>query len=295
MIADKQKIQLLTFGAGFDGELSAKENVYLNGAIIGYEKEFIDEHYDEIVEFAELQDFMDEKVKNFSSGMVSRLAFSIATVAGAAEILILDEVLAVGDQFFRKKSLERVKEMIHGGSTVLIVSHSLATIQTHCTKVVWIEKGVMKMVGTPKEVCEAYENKINVIKLNDKGHLAYFKNGEMQSSFSGCIKNSEGLYVLVKDGLVLTKFTSAKWINKELVYFENGVQNNQYSGVAMTESKNKVYFKGGVFQRRFTGIIEDAENNLLHFKNGILDKNFSGETNEKNVVKSVEKEGKKRR
>ena len=158
VIADKSKIQLLTLGTGFDGELSAKENVYLNGAIIGYTKEFIDAHYDEIVEFAELEDFMEEKVKNFSSGMVSRLGFSIATVAGAAEILILDEVLSVGDQFFRKKSMDRIKQMIHGGSTVLIVSHSLSTIVQHCSKVVWIEKGVLKMIGDPKKVCDAYAN-----------------------------------------------------------------------------------------------------------------------------------------
>lgn len=156
VIADKSKIQLLTLGTGFDGELSARENVYLNGAIIGYSKEFIDEHYDEIVKFAELENFMGEKVKNFSSGMVSRLAFSIATVADAAEILILDEVLSVGDQFFRKKSMKRVKEMIHGGSTVLIVSHSLHTIKEHCTKAVWIEKGVLQKVGEPEEVCKAY-------------------------------------------------------------------------------------------------------------------------------------------
>lgn len=103
VIVDRKKIQLLTLGTGFDMELSAKENVYLNGAIIGYSREFIDEHYDEIVEFAELGDFMDEKVKNFSSGMVSRLGFAIATAGDAAEILILDEVLSVGDEFFRKR------------------------------------------------------------------------------------------------------------------------------------------------------------------------------------------------
>ena len=130
---DKKKIQLLTLGAGFDMELSAKENVYLNGAIIGYTKEFIDLHYDEIVSFAELDGFMDEKVKNFSSGMVSRLGFAIATVGDAAEILILDEVLSVGDEFFRKKSLSRVQELIHGGSTVLMVSHGIGTILKNCT------------------------------------------------------------------------------------------------------------------------------------------------------------------
>lgn len=154
---DRRKIQLLTLGTGFDMELSARENVYLNGAIIGYSRDFLDEHFNEIVEFAELDGFMDEKVKNFSSGMVSRLGFAIATVGDAAEILILDEVLSVGDEFFRKKSLARIKEMIHGGSTVLMVSHGMGTILDNCSKVVWIEKGVMKMIGEPKVVCEAYK------------------------------------------------------------------------------------------------------------------------------------------
>ena len=161
VVVDKKKIQLLTLGAGFDMELSAKENVYLNGAIIGYTKEFIDLHYDEIVSFAELDGFMDEKVKNFSSGMVSRLGFAIATVGDAAEILILDEVLSVGDEFFRKKSLSRVQELIHGGSTVLMVSHGIGTILKNCTKVVWIEKGKLQMVGNPDIVCAAYRSQHN--------------------------------------------------------------------------------------------------------------------------------------
>ncbi len=155
---DRSKIQLLTLGTGFDLELTARENVYLNGAIIGYSKEYIDAKYDEIVSFAELEGFMEEKMKNFSSGMVSRLGFAIATMRETPEILILDEVLSVGDEFFQKKSMERVKQMIHGGSTVLIVSHSIDTILQNCTRVVWIEKGVKKMVGGPKEVCEAYQN-----------------------------------------------------------------------------------------------------------------------------------------
>lgn len=155
--ADRKKIQLLTLGTGFDFELTGRENVYLNGAIIGYTKEYIDEKYDEIVKFAELEGFMDEKVKNYSSGMVSRLGFAIATMRDTPEILILDEVLSVGDMFFRKKSEARIKEMIHGGSTVLIVSHSMDVIRKNCDKVVWIEKGDLKMVGTPKEVCPTYE------------------------------------------------------------------------------------------------------------------------------------------
>lgn len=161
VVVDKKKIQLLSLGAGFDSELSARENVYLNGAIIGYSKEFIDEHYDEIVKFAELEGFMDKKVKNFSSGMVSRLGFAIATAGDAAEILILDEVLSVGDEFFRKKSLARVKEMIHSGSTVLMVSHGMSTIVSNCTKVVWIEKGKLQMVGDAQIVCAAYRRQFN--------------------------------------------------------------------------------------------------------------------------------------
>lgn len=159
---DRRKVQLLTLGTGFDMELTARENIYLNGAIIGYSKKFIDEHFNEILDFAELHDFVDEKVKNFSSGMVSRLGFAIATAGDAAEILILDEVLSVGDEFFRKKSLARVKEMIHGGSTVLMVSHGMGTILENCSKVVWIEKGKLQMVGDPKTVCAAYRKQQNV-------------------------------------------------------------------------------------------------------------------------------------
>ena len=139
VFVDKNKVQLLTLGTGFDYELTGRENVYLNGAIIGYDKKYIDQHYDEIVQFAELEGFMDEKVRNYSSGMVSRLAFAIATVREVPEILILDEVLSVGDMFFRKKSEARIKSMMHAGSTVLIVSHSTSVIKSNCTKAIWIE------------------------------------------------------------------------------------------------------------------------------------------------------------
>lgn len=161
VIVDKRKIQLLTLGTGFDYELTGRENVYLNGAIIGYDKAYIDAHYNEIVKFAELEGFMEEKVRNYSSGMVSRLAFAIATIRDVPEILILDEVLSVGDMFFRQKSEKRIREMMHAGSTVLIVSHSTSVIKKNCTKAVWIEKGHLRMVGKPDEVCEAYE------KMND--------------------------------------------------------------------------------------------------------------------------------
>lgn len=154
---NRNKIQILTLGTGFDMELTGKENVYLNGAIIGYDREFIDEHYDQIVDFAELQDFMNEKVKNYSSGMVSRLGFAIATVGKAAEILILDEVLSVGDRIFKEKSMKRIKEMIHGGSTVIMVSHSTQTIRDHCNRAIWLEKGNMIAMGDAKKLCAEYD------------------------------------------------------------------------------------------------------------------------------------------
>ncbi len=154
---DRSKVQLLTLGTGFDLELTGKENVYLNGALIGYTRKFIDQHYRQIVEFAELDGFMEEKVRNYSSGMVSRLGFAIATVRDTPEILILDEVLSVGDMFFRQKSEARIREMIHGGSTVLIVSHSPSVIRQNCTRAVWIEKGRLRAQGSPEEVCGAYE------------------------------------------------------------------------------------------------------------------------------------------
>lgn len=154
---DRRKVQLLTLGTGFDPELTGRENVYLNGAIIGYTKEYIDRKYDDIVAFAELEGFMEEKVRNYSSGMVSRLGFAIATARNSPEILILDEVLSVGDMFFRQKSEARIREMIHGGSTVLIVSHATSVIRNNCTKAIWIEKGIVRAVGNPEEVCRAYE------------------------------------------------------------------------------------------------------------------------------------------
>ncbi len=153
----REDVQLLTLGTGFDPELTGRENLFLNGALIGRSKRFLQEHYDSIVEFAELSDFMDQPVKNYSSGMVSRLGFAIAAAGEAPEILILDEVLSVGDMFFRKKSEARVRELIHGGSTVLIVSHSPGVIRENCSKAMWLDHGKLRAMGDPKEVCTLYE------------------------------------------------------------------------------------------------------------------------------------------
>ncbi len=148
---------LIEMGAGFDYELTARENIYLNGSLLGYSKKFIDQHFDAIVEFSEVGDFLDLPLKNYSSGMVSRIAFAIATVI-VPDILIVDEVLSVGDQMFRKKCEKRIQKLIREyGTTVLIVSHSSDQIERMCNKAIWIDKGHMRMVGEAKEVSKAYQ------------------------------------------------------------------------------------------------------------------------------------------
>ena len=146
---------MIELGAGFDGNLTARENIYLNGAILGYSKEFLDDKFDEIVEFSELKDFLDVPVKNFSSGMTAKLAFSIATIVNP-EILIVDEILSVGDIKFQEKSKKKMMEMVKGGTTVLYVSHSLESIKDLCTKVVWLEHGKVVKMGDTNKICDAY-------------------------------------------------------------------------------------------------------------------------------------------
>lgn len=147
---------LIELGAGFDSDLTARENIYLNGALLGHPRSFMRDVYDEIVDFAELYDFMDVPVKNFSSGMTSRLAFSIATI-GKPDILIVDEVLAVGDSKFQQKCIDRIEEMMRMGTTVLFVSHSIEQVKMVCGKVVWLEHGKLRAYGDTKEICAQYE------------------------------------------------------------------------------------------------------------------------------------------
>lgn len=146
---------LLELGAGFDHNYSGRENIFLNGAILGYSKEFLESKYDEIVKFSELEDFIDIPIKNYSSGMVAKLGFAVATVVDP-EILILDEILSVGDVRFQKKSGDKIRSMITSGTTVLLVSHSTAKIKELCNRAIWIDKGKLVMDGDVDEVCEAY-------------------------------------------------------------------------------------------------------------------------------------------
>ena len=146
---------LIELGAGFDMDLTARENIYLNGSVLGYSKKFMDEKFDEIVEFSEMQEFLDVPMKNYSSGMVARIGFAIATVT-TPDILIVDEILAVGDFLFQQKCEERINSMINDDTTVIIVSHSIEQIERLCKHCVWLEKGKIKMIGDALEVCGAF-------------------------------------------------------------------------------------------------------------------------------------------
>ena len=148
---------LIELGSGFDPELTAHENVYMNGAVLGYSKQYMQKNYKEIIDFAELWDFEDVPVKNFSSGMYARLGFSIATMVDP-EILIVDEILGVGDFKFQEKCHGRINKLMSGGTTVLMVSHSINTIKSFCNRVAWLEKGKLKEIGLTEDVCEMYEN-----------------------------------------------------------------------------------------------------------------------------------------
>ena len=156
-------VPMLELGAGFDLELTGKENIYLNGAILGYSKEYLESKYDEIVDFAEIRDFIDMPIRNYSSGMMARLAFSIASVV-QPEILIVDEILAVGDVAFQEKSFNRMKQLMSGGATVLFVSHDLEKIEEMCDKVIWLEKGRIVMDGKTKKVCTAYRKAQGIVQ-----------------------------------------------------------------------------------------------------------------------------------
>ena len=146
---------MIELGAGFDAELTARENIFLNGAVLGYSESFLKSKFDEIVEFSELKDFLDVPVKNFSSGMVAKLAFSISTIVDP-DVLIVDEILSVGDIKFQEKSLNKMMELIRGGTTVLYVSHSLESIRDICDRVIWLDHGKIVKIDPSKEVCDDY-------------------------------------------------------------------------------------------------------------------------------------------
>ena len=148
-------VPMLELGSGFDMDLNGRENIFLNGAILGYSEEFLKEKYEEIVAFSELEQFIETPIRNYSSGMLARLAFSVASMV-KPEVLIVDEILAVGDAAFQEKSRARMLELMGGGTTVLFVSHSLEQIRQMCRRVVWLEKGEVRMLGDVEDVCGLY-------------------------------------------------------------------------------------------------------------------------------------------
>lgn len=148
-------VPMLELGSGFDFDLTGRENVFLNGAILGYSEEFLKGKYDEIVEFSELGQFIEVPIRNYSSGMLARLAFSIATVVNP-DILIVDEILSVGDVAFQEKSKKRMLHLMGGGTTVLFVSHNIEQIREMCDRAVWLDQGLIKMMGKAEDVCQAY-------------------------------------------------------------------------------------------------------------------------------------------
>ncbi len=147
---------LIELGAGFDFELTTRENIFLNGSVLGFDRNFMRARYDDILDFAELRPYEDVAIKNFSSGMVARLGFAIATLV-KPDILIVDEILAVGDALFQQKCEKRISELMSGGTTVIIVSHAIEQIERLCTKVLWIDKGKQIMLGDTATVCEKYK------------------------------------------------------------------------------------------------------------------------------------------
>ena len=149
-------VPMLELGSGFDMDLSGRENVYLNGAILGYTKPFLDAKFQEILDFSELGDFINIPIRNYSSGMLARLAFSIAAVV-KPEILIVDEILTVGDAQFQEKSKRRMMELMSGGATVLLVSHNIKQVRELCSRAVWLEHGRVRAIGEAKKVCDMYE------------------------------------------------------------------------------------------------------------------------------------------
>lgn len=158
---------LIELGAGFDQNLTARENIYLNGCVLGHTEKYMREHFDEIVAFAELQEFLDSPIKNYSSGMKARLGFAVATMV-RPDILIVDEILSVGDYAFRKKCEQRMEEMLSGGTTLLYVSHSLEEVKRLCSHAIWLEKGEIYRIGKAKEVCEAYRVKMEEISKKNR-------------------------------------------------------------------------------------------------------------------------------
>lgn len=236
---------LIELGAGFDPDLTARENVYLNGALLGYSKEFVDKHMDEIIDFADVRDFIDIPIKNYSSGMIARIAFSIAT-ATIPDILVVDEALSVGDFLFQKKCEERIADLVNNhGTTLLFVSHSIEQVERVCKKAVWIEKGHLIMQGDVKEVCSEYRDyqgaslkpeDIAPVQLEIDGtqHVSLLNQNAVASQYSleRLQPSDSGFIATEKDSWIEVVFqTPQNFANLEILFSNNA------------KEKGKIYFQ----------------------------------------------------
>lgn len=243
-------VPMLELGSGFDYDLTGRENVFLNGAILGYTEEFLNEKYDDILAFSELGEFIDMPIRNYSSGMLMRLAFSIATVV-QPEIMIVDEILSVGDAEFQQKSLDRMMEMMSGGTTVLFVSHSIAQIEQMCNRVVWLDHGQVKMVGDASDVCAAYQGREGA---KEEKSILYYDNGtgfNEGNTLAEPVKMNGKQFVQIYHLPVATKHlrfdpvVDTPCLLRNLEFYVNGQQvEYKLLGTNGTQVKKSWYFNG---------------------------------------------------
>ena len=234
---------LIELGAGFDHDLTAEENIYLNGAILGYGRQEMQKHYEDIVEFSELRDFMNVPIKNFSSGMLARLAFSIATI-GNPDLLIVDEVLSVGDFRFQEKCERRIQNMMKEDTSILFVSHSIEQVQKLCKRAIWIEKGHIVKAGTTEEVCpefrtwpaEIYDNNIDSTLYTNVGELT---EGSKVSQQFTCTQNGLNSLELTMSNLGQECEAEYAWTLTE-TESEKVVAKGEFTAGEVDNSKNMV-------------------------------------------------------
>lgn len=270
IIANGEVAALLELGSGFDGDLTVKENAYLRGAMLGYTKEFMDETYDHIIDFAQLREFEDRPFKQLSSGMKSRLAFSIASLV-KPDILILDEVLSVGDGAFQEKSAKKMREIISQGATTILVSHSLEQIRELCNKVLWLDHGKQIAFGDVKEVCDQYEKYLHgeidlpLIKAENQNTEQEIESDKISEQANSIKKNKFLLIV----SLVLASFFAflTFLIGMNVVSSQNTTDNiiNIYS----QNIKKSVVYRGAVVD----GIWYNPCGNIIQSGNWLIDEN----------------------
>lgn len=233
-------VPMLELGAGFDYDLTGKENIYLNGSILGYRKQFLDSNYEGIIEFSELGEFINMPLRTYSSGMVMRLAFSIAAIV-EPDILICDEILSVGDDHFREKSFNRMKEMMSGGTTVIIVSHDISQIKKICNKVLWLDEHRMRMYDDAQAVCDEYTNGGSITYKKNQGKWAKYLNDKFEFYIEdGFFQDPrDGKWKYAKDGIFQPNYTGLVYqYNNGLYYYvRKGIYDITYTGETLYKGK----------------------------------------------------------